>query len=143
MINLTGEKQFITTVEKLSALLFDLQNFVKVLPDVETIHEVSQDKAHILVAPGLAFLKGKLDTNIELNVVEKSITVASKGIGTFNKMKASFDIISVDDKVSLKWEMKVEELGGLLKLVPESLLKGSAMKIIDRLLENLEKNLNG
>lgn len=143
IVSLQGERKFNLSVERMFSELSDLNNFIKIVPDVKEIKSISKDQAHIIVTPGLSFVRGELDTTIDVTtgVNEATITVASKGIGSFSKMQVSFQLEGTDTTL-LKWNMDVVELGGLLKLVPTSLMKGAAGKITNDLLNNLEKMTN-
>lgn len=145
MIELSGIKQFPVSVEQLYPELADLTRLVQSLPDVKTVKEVSEDAAIIIVAPGLSFIKGELETHIQRTTATPptaaTLLVASKGIGTTVKVSASFTIAANASGSELNWHASVTELGGLLKLVPGSLLKGAATKVIEGWLTSLAARL--
>lgn len=146
MIELSGVKQFPVSVEQLYPELADLTRLVKSLPDVKTVKEVSEEAAVIVVAPGLSFIKGELETTIHRTAATPptaaTLQVASKGIGTTVKVSASFTIAATPTGSELNWQATVTELGGLLKLVPASLLKGAANKVIEGWLTSLAARLS-
>jgi len=144
MFSISGEKILNTDIATLYAELTDLNKFVPNLPDLKLIKEVKENEAHVIIAPGFSFLKTELDTIITCvpNGTDGSqITIASKGIGTFSKAEASFNLKPSENSVIVNWEMKTTELGGLLKLVPPTLLKAAANQVIGGLLKNLEEKL--
>jgi len=145
IFQISDKKEFDVSADRLFDELSDLHRFIKIIPDVKEIKTISADKAHIVVTPGLSFLKGALDTQIELRigVMEAKINVASKGIGSSSKMEADFKVEAVGEKSNLIWTVSVTEVGGLLKLVPTSLLKGAATKITGDLLVALNGIVNG
>lgn len=146
MIELAGIKQFPVTVERLYPELADLTRLVQSLPDVKTVKKVSEESACVIVAPGLSFIKGELETTIHRTAATPPTTatlqVASKGIGTTVKVSASFTITATQTGSELNWQATVTELGGLLKLVPGSLLKGAATKVIEGWLTSLTGRLS-
>ena len=146
MIDLAGIKQFPVPVERLYPELANLTRLVQSLPDVKTVKSISEDAAVIVVAPGLSFIKGELETVINRTScsapTSASLAIASKGIGTTVKVSASFSLTAVDAGSELNWKATVTELGGLLKLVPSSLLKGAAQKVIEGWLTSLASRLS-
>lgn len=146
MIELAGNKQFPVSVERLYPELADLTRLVQSLPDVKTVKEVSEAAATIIVAPSLSFIKGELETTIHRTAATPptaaTLQVASKGIGTTVKVSASFTIAATPTGSELNWQAMVTELGGLLKLVPGSLLKGAATKVIEGWLTSLAARLS-
>lgn len=145
MIELQGSKEFTVSIDQLYPELADLTHLVKTLPDVKSIKEVSEDKAIIVVAPGLSFIKGELETTIVRSSASPhtsaELQISSKGIGTTVKVLAAFTLTEKADSTLLNWQATVQELGGLLKLVPASLLKGAATKVIEGWLNALPEKL--
>lgn len=145
MIELAGSKQFPVPIERLYPELADLTRLVQSLPDIKTVKEVSEEAAVIVVAPGLSFIKGELETTIQRTAASPptaaTLSIASKGIGTTVKVTASFTLTSHDAGSEMNWQAQVTELGGLLKLLPASLLKGAAQKVIEGWLTSLVARL--
>jgi len=145
MIQLQGSKTFALLADKLYPQLADLQLLVKTLPDVKTVKEASETHAVVVVAPGLSFVKGELETTMQrLSSTPPSqaeLQVSSKGIGTTVKLLASFTLLPEGEGTCMNWQATIQEMGGLLKLVPASLIKGAAQKTIDGWLTSLEQRL--
>ena len=145
MIQLQGTRQFAVTSERLYPELADLTHLVKTLPDVKTVKEVSESHAIVVVAPGLSFIKGELEATITRIAAtpntKAELSIASKGIGTTVKVQASFSLADNDAGCEMTWQAQVLELGGLLKLVPGSLLQGAAKKVIEGWLTSLQQRL--
>ena len=143
---MAGSKQFPVPIERLYPELADLTRLVQTLPDVKTVKEVSEEAAVIVVAPGLSFIKGELETTIQRTAASPPTTatlaIASKGIGTTVKVTASFTLTAIDAGSEMNWQAQVTELGGLLKLIPGSLLKGAAQKVIEGWLTSLVARLS-
>jgi carbon monoxide dehydrogenase subunit G len=146
MIELAGSKQFTVSIERLYPELADLTRLVQSLPDVKTVKEVSEEAAVIVVAPGLSFIKGELETTIQRTAtsppIAATLSIASKGIGTTVKVTASFALTTIESGSEMNWQAQVTELGGLLKLIPGSLLKGAAQKVIEGWLTSLAARLS-
>ncbi len=146
MIELAGSKQFPVSIERLYPELADLTRLVQSLPDVKTVKEVSEEAVVIIVAPGLSFIKGELETTIHRTAASPptaaTLSIASKGIGTTVKVTASFTLASLDAGTEMNWQAQVTELGGLLKLIPGSLLKGAAQKVNEGWLTSLATRLS-
>lgn len=142
MIQLMGSKHFALPKERLYPELADLTRLVQTLPDVKSVKEVREDAAVVVVAPGLSFIKGELETTIQRTETtppqSATLQITSKGIGTTVKVLATFNLQSHENGTAMAWEASVTELGGLLKLVPVSLLKGAAQKVIEGWLTSLE-----
>ena len=146
VIQLIGTKQFSVSPDRLYPELADLTRLVQTLPDVKAVKEASETSAHITVAPGLSFIKGELDTTITRSAAtpptQATLSVASKGIGTTVRVEATFTLAASATGTEMSWQAQVLELGGLLKLVPTSLLKGAAQKVIDGWLNSLDSRLS-
>lgn len=145
MIQFNGVKQFTCSQDRLYPELADLTRLVVTLPDVKTVKEASETRAVIVVAPSLSFIKGELETTITRTAATPSsqaaLLIQSKGIGTTVAVDASFTLTPNDAGTQLDWQASVKEMGGLLKLVPGSLLKGAAQKVIDNWLTSLVQRL--
>lgn len=133
-----GEEKINATKEVITAVISDLNVFIKFIKDVKEIKELTPEKAHVIVATGLSFVKGDLDATIELTKGEQYVmNVFSKGIGSSSKVKITF----TPEEALIKWQLEVLELGGLLKLVPSSLLKGAAMKITNEVIAEFKNSM--
>jgi carbon monoxide dehydrogenase subunit G len=145
MIQISGQRQFAVPPERLFAELSDMQKVISTLPDVKKVKSVSAEKAEIVVAPGLAFVKGELETVIEKTSQTPpsaaAISIQSKGIGSSSKVAASFHLEPQETGTLLRWQADVLELGGLLKLAPKGLLQGAGQKVIEGWLDQLAQRL--
>jgi carbon monoxide dehydrogenase subunit G len=146
MIQLQGSKTLSIPAEKVYPQLADLSQLVKTLPDVKTVKEASETNAVVIVAPGLSFIKGELETQLQrvsaTPSTQAELQVSSKGIGTTVKLLAAFTLLPQETGCELNWQATIQEMGGLLKLVPSSLIKGAAQKTIDGWLNSLEQKLS-
>jgi carbon monoxide dehydrogenase subunit G len=147
MIQLTGERTFSAAIDRVYSELSDVGKVVRTFPDVKQVKEAAPERARIVVSPGLSFVKGELDATIDRISQDPPrsavLFITSKGIGSSSKIQASFQLEARGEGTLLRWSAEVQELGGLLKLVPSGLLKGSAQKIIEGFLNGLEQQLSG
>lgn len=139
IFTIKGDEQINASKEALTAIVSDLNNFIKLIKDIKEVKEITKDKAHVLVATGLSFVKGDLDATIDLTKQDEQyvINVFSKGIGSSSKVKITF----TPEESLLKWQLELLETGGLLKLVPSSLLKGAAMKITNEVITEFKNSV--
>jgi uncharacterized protein len=145
MLQLSGERQVAVTPERLYPELADLTRLVQTLPDVSKVKAVSEDQASFVVKPGFSFVKGELDTAVQRVQHEPprsaSLSIASKGIGSSSKVLASFQLEPKDNGTLLRWQAEIQELGGLLKLVPSGLIRGAAQKVFENWISKVEGRL--
>ena len=145
MLHFEGDKDFPQPPAELWAKLSDLRFIVQCTPDVEAVVKTEANAAQIKVRPGFSFVRSTLE--ITLRVLEavprNSIRIAahSKGIGSTSDVEASLVLAPRDDGTRIHWTADITALGGLLKAVPQGLIKASAQKVINDLWAALEARL--
>ena len=145
MLHFEGDKDFPQPPAELWAKLSDLRFIVQCIPDVEAVVKTEASAAQIKVRPGFSFVRSTLE--ITLRVLEtgphNSIRIAahSKGIGSTSDVEASLVLTPRDDGTRIHWTADITALGGLLKAVPQGLIKASAQKVINDLWVALEARL--
>ncbi len=145
MTRFEGEKLFPLTPAELWGKLTDARFLVACLPDVESVAEIDADHAVLVIKPGFAFVRGKLDANLQVS--EKAapnsakLVLASKGIGSSSRVEISINIDAHVHGSKLHWAAAIVELGGLLKLVPAGLIQGAAQSLFGDVLARVEKQL--
>jgi carbon monoxide dehydrogenase subunit G len=65
----------------------------------------------------------------------------SKGIGSSSRALGQLNFQPSPEGTQVEWRLEVKELGGLLKAVPQGLLKASAQKVVADLWTQVEANL--
>jgi len=145
MIQMNGERQVSVPPDRLYSEMVDLTRLVHTLPDVSKVKSITEDQATFVVKPGLAFVKGELDTVVQRVQQDPphsaTLAISSKGVGTSSKVQATFHLEPAEGGTLLRWTADVLELGGLLKFVPSGLLKGAGKKVFDTWITGLEQQL--
>jgi carbon monoxide dehydrogenase subunit G len=135
MLRFEGDRDFPLPPADLFAMLTDARFLVACVPDVEKVSEQEADRAVFTVRPGLAFARGTLE--VTLQVVEKApptsarMMMTSKGVGSSSTVEASLGLAAADGGTRMHWIAEVKELGGLLKMVPQGLIRGAAQKVLN------------
>lgn len=145
MLHFEGEKDFPVPPEALTAKLGDARFLSQCIPGVEQVAEAEPQRASWKLRPGFSFVRGTLD--ITLNVTEVvpgssvGYHVVGKGIGSSNTVDAQASVAAHEGGSRVRWSADIKELGGLLKAVPQGLLKGAAQKVIDDIWTNIAARL--
>ncbi len=145
MTRFEGDRDFPLPQADLFAKLTDARFLATCLPDVEKASEQEADRAVLTLRPGLSFARGTLE--VTLQVVEKTppnaarMLLTSKGVGSSSKVEASLALAPRDAGTRVHWIAEVKELGGLLKLVPQGLIRGAAEKVLNEAWTAVEAKL--
>jgi carbon monoxide dehydrogenase subunit G len=135
MTRFEGDRDFTQPPTDLFSKLTDASFLVTCLPDAESVSEQEADRAALTLRPGLAFARGTLE--VTLQVVEKTpptaarMLLTSKGIGSSSTVEATLALAPNGDGTRVHWVAEVKELGGLLKMVPQGLIRGAAEKVLN------------
>lgn len=134
MLHFEGDKDFPLPAADLYAKLSDARFLVGCIPGVEKVTRSDPGSAAFVLRPGFSFVRGTLEVSLEVAdaVPGQSLRVVarSKGIGTSSRVDAALSFAGDGPGTSVHWAADVAELGGLLKAVPQGLLKASAQKVI-------------
>ena len=145
MTRFEGDRDFPQPPADLFAKLTDASFLATCLPDVEKVSEQEADRAVLTLRPGLSFARGTLE--VTLQVVEKTpptaarMLLTSKGVGSSSKVEASLALAPHDAGTRVHWVAEVKELGGLLKMVPQGLIRGAADKVLNDAWAAVEEKL--
>jgi len=146
MLRFKGEKEFPRhTPEEVWAKLSDARFLVQCIPDVHEVREQSAEKAVCLLRPGFAFIRGTLEVTLRVaEAVAPSLrlALASKGIGTTSEVEATVSLSPHETGTRVQWVAEVKSLGGLLKAVPQGLIRGAAQKVVNDAWTAVENRLN-
>src|SRR5207247_1994941 len=86
------------------------------------------------IRPGFAFVRGTLELTIRVAeaVPERSVKLLllSKGIGSSSAVEALLALEPRETGTHVRWQAQVKEMGGLLKMVPQGLVRGAAQKVV-------------
>ena len=110
-----------------------------------TVGLATPDKAEWKVRPKLAFLSGALDTTAAVTAREPDARadyqIHAKGIGASSSVAAVLTFAPTADGCTVSWTGDITARTGLLKLVPSSLIEGSAKKVIADVWADIRKKL--
>ena len=145
MLHFEGDREFSQAPAALWSKLTDVKFLAACVPDAESVSFPEADVAKTVLRPGLAFVRGTLDLTMRVSdrVEGKSarLLLNTKGIGTTSTVEATYVLAAQDKGTRLHWTADVTQLGGLLKAVPEGLLKAAAQKVINDAWAALEARL--
>ena len=147
MVRFEGDRDFALPPGPLFAKLTDARFLVTCIPDVEKVTTVEADQAALTLRPGFAFVRGTLE--VTLRVVDAAaptsarVLLLSKGIGSSSNVEAALELTPTETGTRVHWIAEVKELGGLLKLVPQGLIRGAAQKVVGDVWTAIETKLAG
>lgn len=134
MLRFEGDKEILRSLPEVWAKLSDARFLIQCIPDLEAVHQVDPDQAQLTIRPGLAFVRGNLETTVRLHDRNEPnglrIDLLSKGIGSSSRVAITLLLSATGTGTHVHWSAEVQELTGLLKLVPSGLIKGAAQKVI-------------
>lgn len=145
MLHFEGDADFPQPPAEIFPRLSDARFLVECIPGVESVRKAEPTEAQCVLRPGLAFVRGTLE--ITLKVVETAAPTSlrlqahSKGIGSSNDVTGLLTFTPHDDGTRIHWVADVTNLTGLLKAVPQGLLKGAAMKVIGQVWDAVRERL--
>jgi carbon monoxide dehydrogenase subunit G len=135
MLHFEGDRDLPRPAPDVWGKLRDARFLVQCVPGVESVAESGPDRAACILRPGFSFVRGTLELNLQVADVEPGKTarlqLQTKGIGTTSDVEASYTVEPREGGSRLHWTIDVKELGGLLKAVPQGLIKAAAQKVIN------------
>lgn len=145
MLHFEGDVEFLLAADILWTKLSDASFVASCIPGVEKTARAEPEIAVCTIRPGFSFVRGTLEITLRVTDAESPTTVRyrinGKGIGSSNTIEAALAIVARGAGSLVHWSADVTELGGLLKAVPQGLLKASAQKVINDLLASLQSKL--
>ena len=134
MIHFEGDRSFPLPVAEVAAKLADAGFLANCLPDAQ-VSEATPEKAAWKIKPRLSFLTGSLSVEMTRTAHEPgrsvSFKVVAKAIAASSTVVTNLTFAEADGKTAVHWTGDLEQVTGLLKVVPKGLLQGSAQKVID------------
>lgn len=147
MFRFEGEKEFPGRPADLWAKLSDASFLAGCVPDVQTVARAGSDEAVFTVKPGFSFVRGTLEVTLRVLEAEKParvrLSAKSRGIGSSSEVGASLTLRQAGEGSAVHWTAEVQQLGGLLKAVPQGLIRAAAQKVIGDVWAGVEKRLAG
>src|SRR5262249_54755487 len=120
---------------ELWAKLSDARFLAQCIPDVHEVKQLAPEQAVCTLRPGFAFVRGTLE--LTLRVAEAAapssvrLALESKGIGTSSEVEVALALAAQEAGSRVQWAAEVKNLGGLLKAVPQGLIRGAAQKVVN------------
>ena len=145
MLRFEGDRDFPQPPAELFTRLTDARFLAACVPDAEKASDAGPDRAAFTVRPNLAFARGTLE--VTLQVVERTpptsarMSLVSKGVGSGSTVEATLALAPHDAGTRMHWVAEVKELSGLLKMVPQGLIRGAAQKVLDNAWAAVETRL--
>jgi carbon monoxide dehydrogenase subunit G len=146
MLHFEGEKTLKLDDETCWAKLSDPRFLGQCVPNLESTTQPGPDQVQLKVRPGVSFVRGTLEITIKVEKSEPRKTaryyVQSRAIGSSSDAEAILMVEPATDGTRLRWTVNIKTLNGLLKAVPQGLIKASAQKVITDLWMSVENKLN-
>ena len=133
MLHFEGTQDFAQTPAEVRVKLTDARFLAECIPDRQSLTATSAEEAVCSIRPGFAFVRGSLEVTLRVaEVTDQSAKLAlhSKGIGSSSDVEAVLQFLPHESGTRVQWTADVTSLGGLLKAVPQGLLKAAAQKVI-------------
>jgi carbon monoxide dehydrogenase subunit G len=134
MMHFEGDKELPRPPAETWPKLSDARFLVQCVPDVESVSLSEAGRAVCTIRPGFAFVRGTLELTLQVieAVPESSVRLLlhTKGIGSSSDVEVTLLLTPGDGGTRVHWSVEIKNLGGLLKAVPQGLIKGGAQKVI-------------
>ena len=134
MLRFEGDRDFRQAPAELWAKLTDARFLVQCIPDVEAVRQVEPGRAGVVLRPGFAFVRGTLDLTLEVvdavAATSARLLLRAKGMGSSSDVEATLALAPQGEGTRVHWAVEVKALGGLLKPVPQGLIRGAAQKVV-------------
>lgn len=145
MMHFEGERDVPLSPPAVWQKLSDARFLVQCVPDVETVSQAEADQAGCTIRPGLAFVRGTLELTIQVAqaVPESSVQLLlhTKGIGSTSDVEVALALAPHEIGTRVHWNVKIERLGGLLKMAPQGLIQAAAQKVIADVWKGVESKV--
>jgi len=147
MLQFKGEKKLGQDPQTCWTKLTDLQFFRQCISNIESASQPGPDQVQFKLRPGVSFVRGTLEVTVKVERTEigKSARyiIKSRSIGISSDAEAILSVEPGPGGTHLQWTVVIKTLGGLLKAVPQGLIKASAQKVITDIWSAVEQNLRG
>jgi carbon monoxide dehydrogenase subunit G len=134
MVHLEGDRDFTQPPSAIWAKLSNGQFLAECVPGMVSIKDASPESAVIVLKPGFSFVRGTLE--VTLRRVEATPETAlryeilGKGIGSSSTVESALTLTPEGTGTRVHWVADITNLGGLLKAIPQGLIKASAERVI-------------
>lgn len=129
-----GDRDFALAPQALWEKLSDARFLVTCIPDVVSVARAEAAEAVCTIRPGFSFVRGTLELTLRVAeaVAGQSVRLSllSKGMGNSSTVEAALALAPHDGGTRVHWVAQIKEMGGLLKMVPQGLVRGAAQKVV-------------
>lgn len=131
-----GEETFAAPIERVYALLTDLDGLPASIPDLASSKRLPDGALEAVVRPGFSFLRGTMKLKISLDELtpptNATMRIDGSGIGVSMKIASRMKLESVADgaQTKLSWQADVTDLKGLVATVSPGLVKAAADQVL-------------
>ncbi len=142
---LEKDYQLRATAEQLIAFITDVEQAVACIPNLETYEILSEMKLRLIVMPKFSFLKTRLTMVWEITSITPDVgTLHLTGKGMGCTFEADVTMKLSKAKEGSKAHLKIDySVGGMLKHVPESLIRGAAGSLADDMISSADEKCLG
>jgi carbon monoxide dehydrogenase subunit G len=145
MLRFEGDRELPQSPAEVWQRLSDARFLLHCVPDVESVTQSQADKAVCVIRPGLAFVRGTLQLTLQRVEAVPGSSVLwqlhTKGIGSSTDVEATLSLEAHEAGTHVHWMAEIKNLGGLLKAVPQGLIKAAAQKVIDDVWTAVDREL--
>ena len=146
MLRFEGDRDFRQVPAELWEKLSDARFLAQCIPDVETVRLAEPARAEVVLRPGFAFVRGTLDLTLEVvdavAPTSARLVLRAKGMGSSSDVEATLALAPQGEGTRVHWVVEVKALGGLLKPVPQGLIRGAAQKVVGDAWAAVDARLN-
>lgn len=130
-------------MEEVWKLTSDPERLSQCIPGIKSFEE--KDREHFVAKVGtpFAFLKGTISMDLEVISLENyvaKIRIRGKSLGSTFEILTEVSLEEDQDKTSLTWVADMNP-GGLLAAIPETVSKGAAIQLADRIFSCVERKI--
>jgi carbon monoxide dehydrogenase subunit G len=145
MLHFEGDRDLAQSPAEVAGRLGDARFLVQCIPGAEKVTGAEPDRAMCTLRPGFSFARGTMELTIlvveTVSATSTRLKLTSKGIGTTSEVEVLLAYTAHEGGTRIHWTADIKQLGGLLKAVPQGLIKGAAQKVIDDVWVNVEARL--
>jgi carbon monoxide dehydrogenase subunit G len=128
-----GDRHFALPPQAVWDKISDARFLVKCIPDVQSVAREEPGEAVCTVRPGFSFVRGTLELTVRVAEAvpgeSVKLLLLSKGMGNNSTVEATLALAPHDGGTRVHWVALIKEMGGLMKMVPQGLVRGAAQKI--------------
>jgi uncharacterized protein len=147
MLRFEGDTDLPQPPAAVFARLSDARFLVQCIPGVEQIKKSEPAESTCILRPGFSFVRGTLEITMQVVEALEATTIRAlahaRGIGSSNDVEAVLSFAPQDGGTRVHWTANVTNLAGLLRAIPQGLLRGAAQKVIADVWESVKVKLPG